>query len=220
MYIKAEAIPPLNALEFVPPAGVPHSWLHGATGFGPIWGSCTEAGGYCTVLPSTITVSAGELLRRTVTFTCLFLGGDSSETTEPEPPGEGYPPRDEPSSRDTDSDLPWDEPSWDELPWDESGDDYDDDDDLDDDMLERLCPQGGIRLRWSAAFTAARWDDSGIASAPFSQAAARNFETLSGLRIRLVSDDFWTGPGSIGDARRMVNFNHSGDGEKNATEQT
>ena len=154
MYIKAEAIPPLNALEFVPPAGVPHSWLHGATGFGPIWGSCTEAGGYCTVLPSTITVSAGELLRRTVTFTCLFLGGDSSETTEPEPPGEGYPPRDEPSSSDTDSDLPWDEPSWDELPWDESGDDHDDDDDLDDDMLERLCPQGGIRLRWSATLSA------------------------------------------------------------------
>ena len=65
-------------------------------------------------------------------------------------------------------------------------------------------------------------DESGILGAiahdPIPEAAARSFEELSGLAIRLVSGSHWTGPGSIGDARRIVNFNHGDD--TNAIEQT
>ena len=65
-------------------------------------------------------------------------------------------------------------------------------------------------------------DENGILSAiahdPIPEAAARSFEILSGLRIRLVSGSYWTGPGSIGDARRIVNFNQGDD--TNAIEQT
>ncbi|OPZ63818.1 MAG: hypothetical protein BWY85_01503 [Firmicutes bacterium ADurb.Bin506] len=57
-----------------------------------------------------------------------------------------------------------------------------------------------------------------IASDSHPQAAALYFEKLSGLRIRLVSGTMWTGPGSITDGRRIVNFN-SGD-ETRAVEQT
>lgn len=57
-----------------------------------------------------------------------------------------------------------------------------------------------------------------IATDPHPQAAALAFEALSGLRIRLVSGTMWTGAGSVGDGRRIVNFN-SGD-ETRAVEQT
>ena len=67
-----------------------------------------------------------------------------------------------------------------------------------------VCDEGGIL--------------SAIAHDPIPEAAARSFEELSGLRIRLVSGSHWTGPGSVGDARRIVNFNHGDD--TNAIEQT
>lgn len=57
-----------------------------------------------------------------------------------------------------------------------------------------------------------------IATDPHPQAAALAFEALSGLRIRTVSGTLWTGPGSVSDGRRIVNFN-SGD-ETRAVEQT
>ena len=57
-----------------------------------------------------------------------------------------------------------------------------------------------------------------IAHDPIPEAAARSFEVLSGLKIRLVSGTYWTGPGSMGDARRIVNFNHGTD--TNVIEQT
>jgi len=57
-----------------------------------------------------------------------------------------------------------------------------------------------------------------IVNDPHPQAAALAFEALSGLRIRIVSGTLWTGPGSVNDGRRIVNFNSSD--EVRAVEQT
>ena len=140
------------------------------------------------VMPFTITVAAGELLRRTVTFTNLASGGTNPETGEPEPPGEdGKPPGKPPpgdggsgAGSDAGDDSTGGEPAWDDWPL-YDGDDADDGPDQD--VPGEPAPQGRVWMQWWANVSATyTFSEVGDRSAPSVRSVADNFQmALSGL---------------------------------------